>query len=347
MILQRRSAPAWLIRREQVTDDGTSAGVDVRQHPPGRCGGRGWRPQAGDVQRAELLPGLGRGVRGAEPGDQRLHRRSSTATTTRSRSTPATPNGPRGAWDDTNLRRQRSKIVKSHQRHRRRRGVAWRRSRTPSQFGDATATTPSRKLVAALNTDAGQHPLGLRALAGGRRPAAAGGAGRDPHRASSTTPHTVSPVGASKVLVGNAGVRQRSRAAGPGVQGPRHRRRRRLRRGRQPLQVQGLRHRRPATVNATTATAGLQRRPQAPGQRRWSPSPTQFAADRGIERIFLVGDFNAYSEEDPVQEIERARQRAGNGDDYHAVDDPDGDESYSFCGLSGLARPRLRQRRRP
>ena len=35
----------------------------------------------------------------------------------------------------------------------------------------------------------------------------------------------------------------------------------------------------------------------------------QFQAERGIERMFLVGDFNAYSEEDPVQEIEQgARQ---------------------------------------
>ena len=53
-----------------------------------------------------------------------------------------------------------------------------------------------------------------------------------------------------------------------------------------------------------------------------------FAADRGTESVFLIGDFNAYSEEDPIQALEE--------DGYTALesDDPD-EETYSFSGLSG------------
>ena len=57
-------------------------------------------------------------------------------------------------------------------------------------------------------------------------------------------PASVSLVGASKILVGSAAVRQRSRAAGPGVQEGRQLRQPGLRGDRQPLQVQGLGHRR-------------------------------------------------------------------------------------------------------
>ena len=63
----------------------------------------------------------------------------------------------------------------------------------------------------------------------------------------------------------------------------------------------------------------------------------QFKTDRGIQRMFLVGDFNAYSEEDPVQEIEKGVDNTAlTGDDYTALEDTiDGTESYSFSGLSG------------
>ncbi len=53
-----------------------------------------------------------------------------------------------------------------------------------------------------------------------------------------------------------------------------------------------------------------------------------FAAERGTESVFLIGDFNAYSEEDPIQALE--------ADGYTALesDTPD-EETYSFRGLSG------------
>lgn len=53
-----------------------------------------------------------------------------------------------------------------------------------------------------------------------------------------------------------------------------------------------------------------------------------FAASRGTDRIFLAGDFNSYSEEDPIHVLE-----AGG---FELVEsDQAGDESYSFSGLSG------------
>ena len=53
-----------------------------------------------------------------------------------------------------------------------------------------------------------------------------------------------------------------------------------------------------------------------------------FKAERGIEKIFLTGDFNSYSKEDPVQELE--------GAGYSRIEsDTPGEESYSFSGLSG------------
>lgn len=54
-----------------------------------------------------------------------------------------------------------------------------------------------------------------------------------------------------------------------------------------------------------------------------------FAAARGIDAVFLAGDFNSYSQEDPI----RVLTKRG----YHLVDstlDPD-EESYSYSGLSG------------
>ncbi|PVG82044.1 nuclease [Nocardioides gansuensis] len=54
-----------------------------------------------------------------------------------------------------------------------------------------------------------------------------------------------------------------------------------------------------------------------------------FAAERDTDKVFLTGDFNAYSEEDPVQEIEGAGYVA-----LTSTDDPD-EESYSFAGTSG------------
>ena len=55
--------------------------------------------------------------------------------------------------------------------------------------------------------------------------------------------------------------------------------------------------------------------------------------------MFLTGDFNAYSEEDPVQVLDERRLQP----DLESTSTP-GEETYSFDGTVGLARPRVRQR---
>ena len=55
---------------------------------------------------------------------------------------------------------------------------------------------------------------------------------------------------------------------------------------------------------------------------------TSFAAERGTDKVFLTGDFNSYSEEDPLQVLY--------GDGYTNLDsDTPGETTYSFSGLSG------------
>ncbi|WP_082624302.1 ExeM/NucH family extracellular endonuclease [Nocardioides sp. Soil805] len=54
-----------------------------------------------------------------------------------------------------------------------------------------------------------------------------------------------------------------------------------------------------------------------------------FAAARGTDKVFLTGDFNAYSMEDPVQAIEAAGYES-----LESTDDPE-EESYSYAGTSG------------
>ena len=53
----------------------------------------------------------------------------------------------------------------------------------------------------------------------------------------------------------------------------------------------------------------------------------QFAADKNIEPMFLSGDFNSYSAEDPVQVIEAAH--------YENLKPSNGETTYSFGGLAG------------
>ena len=55
----------------------------------------------------------------------------------------------------------------------------------------------------------------------------------------------------------------------------------------------------------------------------------QFQTDRGVTRTFLVGDFNAYSHEDPIDVLEGA-----GFNELHSTTDPD-EESYNFDGQIG------------
>ena len=55
----------------------------------------------------------------------------------------------------------------------------------------------------------------------------------------------------------------------------------------------------------------------------------QFKADRGITKVFLVGDFNAYSNEDPIQALNAAGYT-----NLESTTDPE-EESYNFDGQIG------------
>ena len=54
-----------------------------------------------------------------------------------------------------------------------------------------------------------------------------------------------------------------------------------------------------------------------------------FKTQRGISRVFLAGDFNAYSEEDPIQVLEAAGYT-----NLDSTSNPD-EETYNFDGLVG------------
>ena len=54
----------------------------------------------------------------------------------------------------------------------------------------------------------------------------------------------------------------------------------------------------------------------------------QFATDRGTDALFLAGDFNSYTKEDPIQVLY--------SEGFKAIEsDTPGEETYSFSGLSG------------
>ena len=196
-----------LIPVQQVTDDGTSVGVDFTNNRPAGAAAVGGDIKLATFNVLNFFP-----VSAAEYVALNPATNTCTAFLDRDDNPIAVnscnPNGPRGAWDDTNLRRQRSKIVKSINAI-----DADVVSLEEIENSVAVRPQPRRRREQARGCPQHrrrQHPLGLRALAGRRRPAAARGAGRHPQRASSTTPTTVIPVGASKVLVGNAVVQQRA-----------------------------------------------------------------------------------------------------------------------------------------
>ncbi len=311
---------------EQVTDDGTSVGVDFSNNRPAGAADVGGDIKLATFNVLNFFP-----VSAAEYVALNPAVNACTAFLDRDDNPIAvnscTPNGPRGAWDDTNLRRQRSKIVKSINALNAD-VVSLEELENSVQFGRSRDDAIS-KLVAALNTDAGSTRWAYVPS-----PAAADLpplAEQDVIRTGFIyNPAKVIPVGASKVLVGNADFNN----------------------AREPL-AQAFKVRGTGDADAFGVVvnhfkskgsgtpdpdgqglANADRIKQANGLLDFA---AQFKTDRGIQRMFLVGDFNAYSEEDPVQEIEQGVDNIpGNGDDYHALDDTiNGTESYSFSGLSG------------
>ncbi len=315
-----------LIAVEQVTDDGTSAGVDFTNNRPAGVANVGGDIKLATFNVLNFFP-----VSAAEYVALAPTTNACSAFLDRDDNPIAvnscTPNGPRGAWDDTNLRRQRSKIVKSINAINAD-VVSLEEIENSVQFGRNRDDALS-KLVSALNTDAGTTRWAFVPS-----PAAADLpplAEQDVIRTALIyKPAKVIPVGTSRVLVGNAAF---NNAREPLAQAFKIR-------GTGDADAFGVVVNHFKSKGSGTAdpdgqgNANVDRIAQANGLLDFA---AQFKTDRGIQRMFLVGDFNAYSEEDPVQEIEKGVDNTPlTGDDYTALEDTiDGSESYSFSGLSG------------
>ena len=122
-------------------------------------------------------------------------------------------------------------------------------------------------------------------------------------------------------------VRQRARAAGPGVQAQGRARLRRLPGGRQPPQVQGRQHP-PATGDNANGIQGAFNGDRVRQAHAVVDFAKATAQTDGTKKIFLVGDFNSYTQEDPMQVLYQ------NGFVNQPSDDPR-DTSYEFDGQAG------------
>jgi 5'-nucleotidase len=228
------------------------------------------------------------------------------------------PNGPRGAARTEDFLRQQAKIVTAINLLNAD-VVSLEEIENSVQFGKDRDDAVS-KLVTALNTAAGTtrwafvpspDAADLPALAE-----------QDVIRTAFIyNPAKVDPVGASKVLVGDAAFGN----------------------AREPL-AQAFKAKGAADTDAfgvivnhfKSKGSGVD---DGTGQGNANPDrvaqanglvtfANDFKAARGITKMFLTGDFNAYSEEDPVQVLEGAGYT-------NLESDTAGEESYSFSGQSG------------
>jgi len=228
------------------------------------------------------------------------------------------PTGPRGAAEADDLTRQQTKIVAAINAL----GadvVSLEEIENSAQFGpdrDAALST----LVNALNTAAGSTRWAF-----APSPSAADLpplAEQDVIRTAFIyNPNTISLVGASRVLVGSAAFAN----------------------AREPLAqafkpkgapdsstfavvVNHFKSKGSGTDDGTgQGNANPDRIAQA---QALVPFANQFASDRGTDKLFLTGDFNSYSKEDPVQVLEDAGFKAINSDNPN-------EWTYSFGGQSG------------
>ncbi len=268
-------------RTHQVTGDGDPAsppsrtparqrrarrtvGGDLTARPPSTCSTTSTPPARTSTRCRRHLHLLHRPRRATRSAINSVHTRQRSARCGRRRR-PRSASRPRSSTAINTLGR----------RHR----VAWRRSRTPSSFGEPTATTR----IAQPGRRAQRRRRRRHAGPSCRRPAAADLptlAEQDVIR----TAFIYKPADGRAASVRSrdagrrAGVRQRPRAAGPGVQaGRRAERRRAFARHRQPLQVQGLRRRRRHRPGQRQPATG------SPGRARSATFADQFA-DRARHR---------------------------------------------------------------
>ena len=229
------------------------------------------------------------------------------------------PTGPRGAAQADDLDRQQTKIVAAVNKL----GadiVSLEEIENSVALGEPDRDDALRTLVTALNTAAGSQRWAF-----APSPAAADlppNSEQDVIRTAFIyNPGTVSLVGASKVLTGEAAFAN----------------------AREPL-AQAFKPKGTADTKAFAVvvnhfkskgsgvddgTGQGNANPDRVAQARAVvPFANDFAASRGTDKVFLTGDFNSYSEEDPIQVLEDAG--------FETVDSDDANEwTYSFSGESG------------
>jgi 5'-nucleotidase len=238
------------------------------------------------------------------------------------------PNGPRGAWDATNLQRQLDKEVRAINTMNAD-VVSLEEIENSVQFGK-NRDDALGQLVAALNADAGSTRWAF-----APSPSAADLPPTSEQDVIRTAfiynPDKVSLVGASVVL---------SNQSDPGQA---------FSNAREPLAQEFKRkgafdsdgflvvanHLKskgdsspPATGDNATGLQGAFNGDRVRQAQALVDFANQLKSDRGTDKVFLVGDFNSYTHEDPMQVLADA------GYINQASDDPN-DVSYEFNGLAG------------
>ena len=240
-----------------------------------------------------------------------------------------TPNGPRGAWDATNLQRQQAKEIPAINRLDAD-VMSLEEIENSVQFGkdrdDALST-----LVAALNDAAGTTRWAYVPSPDRGRPAADRRAGRHPDgvhlqpregRAGRPLGGAVRPVRPGRA------VRQRPRAAGPGVQAQGRARLRRLPRWSSTTSSPRATARPAATGDNANGIQGAFNGDRVRQAHALVDFANQVAVDRGTQKVFLIGDFNSYTQEDPMQVLYDAGY-------VNQASDDSRDVSYEFDGIAG------------
>lgn len=227
--------------------------------------------------------------------------------------------GPRGAAEADDLTRQQTKIVAAINAL----GadvVSLEEIENSVALGESNRDDALATLVAALNAAAGSTRWAF-----APSPAASDlppTAEQDVIRTAFIyNPATVSTVGASKVLVGSAAFANAREPLG------------------QAFKPKGaadsstfavvVNHFKSKGSGADDGTGQGNANPDRVAQAQaLVPFANEFASSRGTDKVFLTGDFNSYSKEDPIQVL--------NGAGFSLVDSDTPDEwTYSFGGQSG------------
>ena len=242
------------------------------------------------------------------------------------------PTGPRGAAESDDLTRQQTKIVAAINAL----GadvVSLEEIENSVALGESNRDDALSTLVAALNADAGSQRWAF---------APSPDAADLPPTASQDVirtafiydPSTISLVGASKVLVGASAF---DNAREPLAQAFKPK-------GASDAQTFAVvvNHFKSKGSGVDDGTGQGNANPDRIAQAQaLVPFADDFAASRGTDRVLLTGDFNSYTQEDPMQVLYDAG--------YQAIgsDTPD-ETTYSFQGMSGsldhvLANPAMQQ----